>query len=82
MRLKTALIALNAVLNTTVSSKTYTITVSTSQTKTTVEYINLEGVLQTAVVSSTQSPVNICARLNTPVIISGTGTIINTGANC
>lgn len=82
MRLKAALIALNTVLNTTVSTKAYTITVTTSQNKTTVEYIDIDGALQTAVVSSTQSPVTICARINTPVIISGTGTIVNTGVNC
>lgn len=82
MRLKTALIALSKALTTSVVTKSYTIGVTTSQTKTTVEYVDLNGVLQTAVVSSTQSPVTICARLDSPVIISGTGTVTNTGVNC
>lgn len=82
MRMKDALIALNKKLTVSQVSKTYTITVSSAQTTTIVEYIDVNGLFQTKSVSKDQSPQSICAQNESAVIISGTGILTNTGANC
>jgi hypothetical protein len=82
MRLKTALVALNFKLTGTMTAKTYTITVSSTQTVTLVEYIAKDGSLQTKSVSKDQSPQTICAQENSPVKISGSGVISAAGAVC
>lgn len=82
MSLKQVLIALNKKLTQAFSSKTYTITVSTTQTTTVVEYINHLGALVTKSVSSAQSPQSICAQDGSPVKVSGTGVLSVAGSPC
>lgn len=74
MSVKAAFIALyKAVAPTTTDP--WIITVATGQTPTTVEYVNAGGSLVKIVVSSLQSPQTITARRDTPVKLSGTGTL-------
>jgi hypothetical protein len=82
MSLKQAMVALNKKLTTAFSSKTYTITVSTTQTITVVEYINHLGDLVSKSVSPAQSPQTICAQEGSPVKTSGTGVLSASGATC
>lgn len=82
MSLKQAMVALNKKLTTAFSSKTYTITVSNTQTITVVEYINHIGNLVSKSVSPAQSPQTICAQEGSPVKISGTGVLSAPGAVC
>jgi len=82
MSLKEAMVALNKKLTTAFSSKIYTITVSTSQTTTVVEYVNHVGDLVSKSVSSAQSPQTICAQDGSPVKISGTGGLSSAGVSC
>lgn len=82
MGLKEVLVKLNKKLTATMVAKSYTITVTTAQTTTVVEYINNLGNLVTKSVSSAQSPVIICAQEGSPVKISGSGTLSAAGALC
>ena len=82
MSLKEVLVLLNKKLTVSMIAKTYTITVTTSQTTTVVEFINNLGQLVTKSVSSAQSPVTICAQEGSPVKISGSGTLSAPGALC
>lgn len=82
MSLKEALVALNKKLTTVYTTKSYTITVSSTQTKTTVEYINNLGALVSKSVSAEQSPQTICAQEGSPVKLSGTGVLSAAGATC
>lgn len=82
MSLKEALVALNKKLTTAFASKTYTITVSSTQSKTTVEYINNVGALVSKSVSAEQSPQTICAQEGSPVKLSGTGVLSAAGSTC
>lgn len=82
MMLKEVLVKLNKKLTEVMVAKTYTITVTTSQTTTTVEFINNLGNLVTKTVSSAQSPVTICAQEGSPVKVSGSGTISVAGSLC
>ena len=82
MALKDILVKLNKKLTSTLIAKTYTITVSTSQSTTVVEYINNIGNLVTKSVSSTQSPQTICAQEGSPVKISGSGVLSEAGSLC
>jgi hypothetical protein len=82
MSLKDILVKINAKLTTALVAKTYTITVSTSQSTTVVEYINNLGNLVSKSVSSAQSPQTICAQEGSPVKVSGTGVLSTAGALC
>lgn len=82
MSLKAALVALNKKLTTTFVTKTYTITVLTTQSTTVVEYVNYQGDLVSKSVSSAQSPQTICAHEGSPVKLSGTGVLSAAGATC
>lgn len=82
MALKDILVKINAKLTSAMVAKSYTITVSTSQTTTVVEYINNLGNLVSKSVSSAQSPQTICAQEGSPVKISGTGVLSAAGALC
>lgn len=74
MSLKAALIALDVKLGTN-AVLSYEVVVSSIQVATTVEYIDVAGVLQTITVlpNHTSSPFN--ARTNTPSVVSGTGIV-------
>jgi hypothetical protein len=82
MRLKEALVKLNKIIadlgDGFITSK-YVITVTPSQTTTVVEYVDATGAIQSVSVSKDQSPVDICAVVNSPVKISGTGTFASDG---
>lgn len=79
MRLKQALAALEfTLLNNTGVGKTHTVTVSPTQSKTTVEYMDKTGDLQVIVVTKDNSPQSFCALEDTPAIISGTGIVTMT----
>lgn len=82
MSIKEALIALNLSLLTGAVYNTYTITVGPTQKKTTVTYISKTNQLTTVSVTHTQSPINICALLNTPAILSGDGALTTNNVNC
>jgi hypothetical protein len=82
MGLKEILVKLNKKLTATMIAKSYTITVTTAQSTTTVEFINNLGNLVTRTVSSAQSPITICAQEGSPVKISGSGTLSAAGALC
>lgn len=82
MALKDVLVKLNKKLTTSLVAKSYTITVTTAQSTTVVEYINNLGNLVSKSVSSAQSPVTICAQEGSPVKISGLGTLSAPGALC
>lgn len=82
MRLKQAFAALNLALTESLITKKYTITVSNTQSTTVVEYINLDGELATASVSSAQSPIVICAQEGSPVKMSGSGVLSAIGQVC
>lgn len=82
MPLKEVLAKLNKKLTTSMTAKSYTITVTTSQTTTVVEFINNLGEIVSKSVSSAQSPVTICAQEGSPVKISGSGTLSDAGALC
>lgn len=73
MRLKAVLVALNKLYP--ITTTDYTITVLTTQKTTVVEYIDASGDLQSISVSKDQSPQTITAQTDSPVIISGTGTV-------
>lgn len=82
MALKDILVKLNKKLTSSMVAKTYTITVTGSQTTTVVEFINNLGAHVTKSVTSAQSPVTICAQEGSPVKISGTGTLSAAGSLC
>lgn len=83
MRLKEALVALDfKLLNGTGVANTYTVTVTSIQSKTTVEYISKLGVLSTIIVTKDNSPQSFCGLAGTPQIISGSGTVVNTNVTC
>ena len=82
MALKDVLVKINAILTTALVAKSYTISVSTSQSTTVVEYINNLGDLVSKSVSSAQSPQTICAQEGSPVKVSGTGVLSDAGALC
>jgi hypothetical protein len=82
MGLKDILVKINKKLTNTMVAKTYTITVTTSQSTTVVEYINNLGNLVSKSVSSAQSPQTICAQEGSPVKISGSGTLSAAGSLC
>jgi hypothetical protein len=73
--LKSVLIKLYKAINTTVVTKTYTILVTSSQSSTTVEYLDANEVLATVTVTAGNST-TICAIENTPQVMSGTGFLI------
>lgn len=74
-RMKDVIIKLYKAINTTVVTKTYTILVNSSQTKTKVEYLDANEVLATATVNADDST-TICAIENTPQVMSGSGFLI------
>jgi hypothetical protein len=74
-RMKDVIIKLYKAINTTVATKTYTILVTGSQTKTTVEYLDANEALATVSVNPDAST-TICAIENTPQLMSGTGFLI------
>jgi len=74
-RLKDVLIKIYKSLNSTVLTKTYTILVNSSQSSTTVEYLDANEVLASATVTAGNST-TICAIENTPQLMSGTGFLI------
>ena len=82
MSLKDALAGLNYILTTSFPTASYTITVATGQSHTTVEYINDSGEAATVTVTTAQSPVTICAQSGSAVKVSGTGTLSEPGASC
>jgi hypothetical protein len=83
MRLKTALAALNVVLlGTNPPAKNHVISVTAVQKKATVEYLNKLGVISSITVTDTTSPQTICALVNTPAVVSGTGSISLTTTTC
>lgn len=82
MTLKEALVVLNLKLTESLILRKYTITVGSTQSTTVVEYINEDGVLATASVSSAQSPQIICAQEGSPVKMSGTGVLSGPGNVC
>lgn len=74
-RLKDVLLKIHKAINTTVATKTYSILVNSSQSKTKVEYLDANEVLATATVNADDST-TICAIENTPQVMSGTGFLI------
>lgn len=82
MFLKDALVALNKKLTSAQVSRSYTITTTGTQVPTVVEFINLQGALSRVSITAAQSPRTICAQENSPVIISGTGSLSSAGATC
>lgn len=74
-RLKDVLIKIYKSLNSAVVTKTYTILVTGSQTKTTVEYLDANEVLATVSVNPDDST-TICAIENTPQVMSGSGFLV------
>lgn len=83
MRLKEALVALDfKLLNGAGVAKTHTVTVTSVQSKTTVEYVDKLGALRTIVVTKDNSPQSFCGLTGTPQIISGSGTVVATTTSC
>lgn len=83
MRLKDALGALNfKLLNNTGVSRNHTITVSSVQSKTRVEYLDKFGIVQIKEVTKDNSPQTICALVGTPAVITGSGTVTATTTAC
>lgn len=74
-RLKDLIIKLYAAINTATTAKTYSILVSGSQSKTTVEYIDINEAFASISVNADDST-TICALDNTPVVVSGSGFLI------
>ena len=74
-RLKSVLIKIYKSINSAVATKTYTILVNSSQSSTTVEYLDANEVLATQTVTAGNTA-TICAIENTPQVMSGTGFLI------
>lgn len=82
IRLKAALAAMNYAFTEEKVYKNHTITVTTTQSETLVEYQDKFGALQSKIVTYANSPQTICALVGTPVIMRGTGTIVATNVSC
>jgi hypothetical protein len=76
MKLKELLININKYVGGPLFTKTYTILVNALQSATTIEYLDLNDGWVSVTVTSSTSPLAICAREDSPVLISGTGLIV------
>lgn len=76
MKLKELLININKYVGGPQFTKTYTVLVNSLQSATTIEYLDLNDGWVSITVTASTSPSVICARENSPVIISGTGSLI------
>lgn len=82
IRFKEALAAMNYALTANKVYKNHTITVSSTQSETVVEYQDKFGALQTKIVTYANSPQTICALLGTPVKMKGSGVLTATTVSC